>query len=820
MWKDLRYAVRVLAKSPGFSAVVILSISLAIGANTSIFSIVNAFLLRPMPVDHPDRLLAIYVNAPNSGPNVTGFSYPDWKDFTKQDTGLSEIVGYEGAPLSVTDREKPEVIWGEVVTGNYFSGLGVHPALGRGFLPDEDQVPGAKAVCVLNYSFWQRRYHGDPDIAGKIIQIKNHDFTIVGVAPRGFIGATMLTFIPDVWVPVMMAKTLSPETDLTQNREDRWMSVRARLKDGVSPQQAEAALNVVARQLAQEYPKADAGLAVHVMPGGARTQPWFYTTGMVSAMTAIMSAVVLLVLLIACANVANLMLARGTTRAREIGIRVAIGATRWRLIRQLLAESVLLSLAGAAGGILFAIWFNDLAFRFYPTLDFATVDLADAGRVDPRIFVFAILLSLVAALLFGLFPAFHASKIDQTSAMKGEQSGLRIGRLRFSAGNLLVMFQVALSCVLMVAGGLFLRSMQFAHSADIGIDRTGITMFSINLDMQGYDAARAAGFERNMMDRLRALPGVDDAAYAFQLPMDVYGGPLPVYPEGWQARSDQEQNTAWHTFAGSHYFHTIGVKIMAGRAIDDRDIAKSKLVAVVNETMASRYWGSPERALGHRFAQAKGASEFEIIGVERNGKYFSFGEPATAHFVTAAAQDHPLLLEVLLRSPQDAATLMPAVRRQMSELDPALPLFGVRNMPQYLSLRSSVYELGASLVGTFAVMALLLSGVGIYGVLHFIVSRRTREIGIRMALGARFAQVLRMVLGRSLLWVGAGLALGIGLAFSAKNITSQLIAGVSGADPLTFAAAFLIFLAIVAAACIIPARRAARVDPLNALRHE
>jgi predicted permease len=822
LWKDLRYSMRVLAKSPGFSAVVILSLALAIGANTSIFSMVNAFLLRPMPVEHPERLLAVYVTAPNSGASLDGFSYPQWKDFRAQDTGLSDIMGSTGVPLSMTDGEKPELIWGEIVTGNYFSGLGVHPVVGRGFLPDEDQAPGEKPVCVLNYNFWQRRFQGNPDIAGKVIKIEDHEFTIVGVAPRGFIGVTLFNFVPDIWVPQMMQKAIAPNAgDMTQGRDNRWMgALRARLKPGVTPKQAEAALNVVARRLAQEYPKTDSDLTVHVMPGGARTQPWAFVTGLIPAITGIMAAVVLLVLLIACANVANLMLARGTSRAREIGIRVAVGASRWRLIRQLLTESVVLSLFGAVGGMLFVVWFNDLSLRFYPTLDFATVDLSESTRTDPRMFVFAFLLSLVAAVLFGLFPAFRATKVDQNSAMKGDLGNVQIGRVRFSPGNLLVMVQVALSCVLLVVGGLFLRSMQFAHSTDIGFYRTGITMFSVNLDLQGYDEARATTFERTMMDRLRAIPGVDDAALAFQLPMDAYGGPGPIYPEGWQPRSNQEQSIALHTYAGPHYFSTMGMRIIAGRAIDERDTAKTKLVGVINETMARRYWASPERALGHRFAQSKGGAEFEVVGVARDGKYFSFGEPAMSYVVTAVTQDHPAMLEVLLRSPQDLAALMPAVRREMSELDPSLPLFGVRSMPQFLNRTASIYNMGASLVGTFAIMAMLLAGVGIYGVLHFLVARRTREIGIRMALGARYQQVLRMVLGRSLLWVGAGLALGIGLALSARSVTGQLVAGVSGADPLTFAAVFLVFVAIVLAACVVPARRAARVDPISALRNE
>ena len=375
LWKDLRFAVRVLMKSPGFSAVVIFSLALGIGATTAVYSIVNAYLLRPMPVDHPERLLAIYVSVPNSGVNVEGFSLPQWKDFRAQETGLSDIMGSTGLPLSMTDGEKPELIWGEIATGNYFSGLGVHPVMGRGFLPGEDEKPGEKPVCVLNYNFWQRRFHGDPEIAGKTIKLEGHAFTIVGVAPRGFIGTVLFNFVPDVWVPVAMQKTIAPNFDDINERGMRWMAVRGRLKPGVSPKQAEAALNVAATRLAREYPKTDAGLKVHVLAGGARTQPWMFVTGMISATTLIMGAVVVLVLLIACANVTNLMLARGASRMREMATRVAVGASRMRLVRQLLTESVLLSLAGGAIGILLAAWFTGMLLQFYPTLDFQTVDL-------------------------------------------------------------------------------------------------------------------------------------------------------------------------------------------------------------------------------------------------------------------------------------------------------------------------------------------------------------------------------------------------------------------------------------------------------------
>jgi predicted permease len=816
LWKDLRFAFRVLRKSPGFTLVVILSLALGIGATTAIYSLVNAFFLRPMPVDHPDRLVAVSVSIPNGGNSIEGFSYPQWKDFRAADTGLSDLLGSTGLPLSMTDGQMPELIWGEIVTGNYFSGLGVHPAIGRGFLPDEDEKPDLKPVCVLNYNFWQRRFHADPEIAGKTIQLEGHTFTIVGVAPRGFIGTVLFNFVPDVWVPMAMQKTVAPNFVDLENRASRWMSVRGRLKPGVSMKQAEVALNLVAARLGKEYPKTDAGLKLLLIPAGARTQPWMILTGAIPTATLIMGVVVGLVLLIACANVANLMLARGASRVREMAIRVAVGASRMRLVRQLLSESILLSLAGGSVGILLAVWFNTMLNQFYPALDFQTVDLNYQSQVDPKIFLFTALVSVAAAILFGLWPALRASKVDQAAAMKGESSA----RVRIGSGNVLVMVQVAMSCVLLVGGGLFLRSMEFARNVDPGFYRTGISMFSMNLDLQGYKPDRAMQLEREMIDRLRTIPGVDAAAFAFPLPLDTYGGPALVYPEGWTPRSDSEQNIARNSRVSAGYFDTMGTAITSGRAIDERDTASSKLVAVVNETMASRYWGSPEKALGHRFAQSKGGKPFEIVGVARNGKYVTFGEPAFSYTFTPFAQDYYGQVEVLLRSKEDIAALMPVVRAEMSKLDPALPLFGVRTMPQFLNRTVSVYELGASLVGTFAITAMLLAAVGIYGVLYFTVARRTKEIGIRMALGARQGQVLRGVLQRSLLWVLCGLGLGVALALMAGPMTGKLVAGISAADPLTFCAVVAVFAAIVVAASVVPARRASRVDPIEALRHE
>jgi len=789
---------------------VVLSLALGIGANTAIYSLVNAYLLRPMPVDRPDRLVAVYLTSPHWS-DIGAFSYPDLLDYRKQETGLSDLMGSTGIPLSITGGEKPELIWGEIVTGNYFSGLGVHPVAGRVFLPEEVREPGKNPVCVLNYNFWRQKFQSDPGIVGRILHINGQAFTVVGVAPRGFIGTTLFNFIPDVWVPVTMQQSIAPADDnYMQGRGVRWINLRARLKPGMTRTQAQAAMNVIARQLAREYPQSDADLQVHLIAGGARTQPWLVASGIVSASMALLVGVVLLVLLIACANVANLLLSRSAGRAKEIAIRVAVGASRARLIRQLLTEGVVLSLLGGALGIVLALAFGDFLKGFYPSLDFQTADLDYEMAVDFRIFPFTFLVSLVAAVIFGLAPALRASKADQATVLKRGP----VGR-----GNFLVMAQVALSCLLLIGGGLFLRSMRFAQSSDPGFNRTGITMFSVNLDLQGYDRNRGQQFERNLPERLRALPGVTEASVAFPLPLDAYQSGSEILPEGYVPRAN-ENRIAGRSLVGPHYFETMGTRLIAGRAIDQRDADGKPLVAVVNETLARRYWRTPEQALNRTFTTSEKGPPIEVIGVARNGKYLTLGEGATPYYFIPLAQNYQGRITVLVRSPESSSALLAGIRQQVRDLDPALPVFGVRDMPQFLNRTVSTYQGAASLLGTFALVALLLAVIGIYGVLHYTVARRTREIGIRMALGAQPFHVARLVLQRSLFYVGLGVCLGAGMALASAGFTGTLLAGVSGSDPLTFCAVLFLFGCVALIASAVPVRRAIRVDPIQALHWE
>ncbi|HEY7546483.1 MAG TPA: ABC transporter permease, partial [Blastocatellia bacterium] len=749
LFADLRYCFRTLIKTPGFTAVAVLSIALGIGANTAVFSLVNAVLFKPLPVDRPDRLAALYVIEPESS-FPDSFSYPDYVDYRDKCESFSHLVGHYGTTLNIASAgQQPELVWGELVTGNYFTGLGVSPALGR-LLTDQDDInPGAHPVAVLSHSFWQRRFNSDPQIAGKTIRLNGHDFTITGVASFGFSGTRFLGYIPDIWMPVAMhGQILNENEDRLHQRGWRWMNVNGRMKEGVALEQAGAEMNLIAGQLADAYPQTDRDIKIKITSAAHKTQPLPGGDNILTFLGAMMMGVVGLVLLIVCANVANLLLARATARRREIAIRLAMGASRWRLIRQLLTESIALSVAGGALGLAAAAWLIDLFKTSGPELDFSTVNPDYDFSIDHRVFLFALALSVITGIIFGLLPALQASKPDLVSTLKGETQTFGARRLRLR--NALVVAQVALSLVLLVSAGLFVRSLENANKMNPGFDTRDILIGSVHLGVQGYTEKQGREFYKRLLERAQTIPGVESASLAASLPLDDGVEGAPVFVEGYTPRSETEKNTVLYTVAGPKYFETMGTEIIQGRAFDEHDDEKSPRVVVINETMARLYWPG-QSPIGKRLQLNNQKAPFlEVIGVAADGKYITLGEEQLPYMFVPLWQSYESRVRILLRSKSDTASLAAGLRQEVQALDQSLALFGVKTIQQFLQRSLWGADTVAVLVGSLGVLALLLAAVGLYGLMSYSVSQRTREIGIRMALGADRSNLLRMIVGQGL----------------------------------------------------------------------
>ena len=817
--QDIRYTFRVLGKKPGFALVAVLSLALGIGANVAVFSLVNFVLFKPMPVKEPGRLAALYATESQSSMPL-GFSYPDYVDYRDDSEVFTDLMGFTGIPLNLSiSGGQPEMIWGELVTGNYFSGLGVEPVVGRGFMPEEDRTPNSHPVAVISHSFWQRRFNADPNVAGKIIKLNNHDFTIVGVAPLGFTGAKFLGFIPDLWVPIMMHEQVWPDSEqILTRRASRFFSLRGRLKEGVSYEQAEAAMNARARQLEQAYPQTNKNLTVNVVDGSTKVEPYITVTGAIPIITSLMMAIVGLVLLIACANVANLLLARASSRRREVAIRLALGASRTRLIRQLLTESMILSLAGGGLGLLLALWIGDLMMAFYPVLDFMTVEPAYDLSLDYRVIGFSLVVSIVTGFVFGLVPALQASKPDLVPTLKGETARLG-GPRRLGLSNVLVIAQVALSLVLLITAGLFIRSVQHAQKIDPGFDTQNILLSSVDLGLQGYDEAKGKNFYKQLTERVGALPGVESAAVAFPLPLDAYDYGTRVDIEGYQPPPDEGRVRVGFTIAGPGYFRAMGTRLIDGREFTERDSTDAPRAVIINETMAARYWPG-QNPIGKRLRVGNENNPFsEIVGVAEDGKYLTLGEAPLPYMFVPLGQNYDGRMTLVVRG-ADPVQLAPAIRQEVRALDETLPLFGVKTIQEFMTRSLAGAKSAATLIAMFGVLAMLLAAVGIYGVMNYSVSTRTREIGIRMALGANRAEVLKMILKQGMFLAGTGVVIGLVVAFALTRMMTSLLYGVSATDQVTFIAISLLLALVALAACYIPARRATRVDPMVALRYE
>jgi predicted permease len=808
LWQDLRFGARMLFKQPGFTLIAVVTLSLGLGANTAIFSLVNTVLLRPLPIPQPERVFEI--TPLQKGADVGATSYPLYKDLRDRNQVLEGLAAYRFVPLSLSQNGNNERLWGYLVSGNYFDLLGVRAAQGRMFTQEEDRTPGAHPVAVLSYGYWQRRFGGDPNLVGRTITINNHSFTVVGIAPPEFNG-TVLIFSPEIYAPINMAKQIEPGEDWLESRGSGVLQTIGRLKPQVTAAQAKAALDALMAQLGPAYPGYENFRFSLTPPGLIVPMLRNATLGFAGVLLGVVS----LVLLIACTNLANLLLARSARRRKEIAVRLALGATRFRLVRQLLTESALLAVMGGAVGALLAWWLVELAMAFKPPVDFAlTIDL----RMDWRVLVFTLGVSLLTGVLTGLAPALQATKPDLIPALKDETSlgGYRRARLR----SALVVAQVALSLVLLAGAGLIVRSLQQVQTVGPGFDIEHTVTASVDLNLQGYDEARGVAFQKQLLARIEALPGVRAASYTGNLPLNLDRSSDTFYVEGQPFTRQSDLPEILVTSVWPRYFETMDIPLLAGRDFTTRDGGERARVAIVNESFARRYWPG-QSAVGKRFSEDGPNNPFwEIIGVVKDSKYFSLGEDSQPFVYFPMMRDYDGAIALVVRASGEPQSLLNALRHEVRQLDANLPVYDAKTMREHMRLSLFPLRTGAWVAGSFALLALGLAGLGIYGVMSYATEQRTREIGIRMALGAQGGDVLRLVIRQGLRLALIGLALGLAGALALTRLMTSVLYGVSATDALTFAGVTLVLALVVVLACWIPARRATRVDPLVALRCE
>jgi predicted permease len=820
-FQDLKFGARLLAKAPGFTVIAALSLALGIGANTTIFTLINAVLLNPLPVEDPSQLVSVWTTDERNQNSSLGFlqiSPMNYKDLRDKNEVFSGVAAHEGLPLSISGGTgDPERVFGEIVTGNYFNVLGAHPLVGRGFLADEDQTPGAKLVCVLGYGEWQKRFGGDRSIVGRAIDLNGGKFTVVGVMPSAFKGTNAIG-APAVWVPYMTYEQTTTgflrELAAPDNRRGLFFNVTGRLKAGVSVRQAEANLKTIARQLEQEYPNDNKGRNVTVVPLAQATINPGFRNNIVMAGGLLMT-VVGLVLLIACANVANLLLARAAVRQKEIAVRLSLGASRPRLMLQLLSEGSLLALLGGVAGLLLASWAQSLLWSFRPP--FLQADAIDL-HPDMRVLLFTLGVSLATGVVFGLAPAIQASRPDLVAELK-ERTGARGGSNRlFSLRNVLVAAQVALSLVALIGAGLFLRSLQNAQRINPGFDAEHLATLSLDLGAQGYTEEHGRQAQQRVLERVASIPGVQSATLSSTIPLFNGGFARTVFLEGQDASDRRNGRLVQITIGSPHYFETMGIPLVRGRGLSMTDQPNTPAVVVINETMARRFWPDQD-PIGHRFKFFGQAFFNEVVGVAKDSKYNLIGEDPTPWIYQSTTQVYQPQISLFVKAAQPLAVLG-TVRGEVQQIDRNMPLTAVFTLGEILDQSLWAPRMAASLLLVFAGLSLSLAVIGIYGVMAYAVNQRTREIGIRMALGAGRGDVLGMIVSQGLRVTLFGVAIGLVASLAATRLIATLLYSVSPRDLVTFIAVPIVLSVSALGASYLPALRATRIDPMIALRYD
>jgi predicted permease len=809
--------VRLLRRNPLFALTAVLSLAIGIGANTTIFTIANALLFKP-PLGVADASRLVDVGRSQDGQGFDNGSYSNYLDIRARNTVFSGIYAYRlgPEPMSLRGKDGAERIYGEMVSTNYFNVLGTPPHIGRLFTSDDSEQPAATPLAVLSHRFWMRRFNGDPAIVGQTLVLNLRPFMVIGVTPEGFHGTTVLT--SDLWVPVNMVGELAsrlPPAILT-SRESAWLVMGARLKPGVTVGQAQAELANIGRALEQEFPDANRGKGLRVVA----SSPVPGDGAPVAAFMAVLMAIVMLVLAIACANVAGVLLARATTRRREIAVRLAIGAGRGRLIRQMLVESTLLFLIGGSGGLVLARLMTGALLSLLPAVPLP-IDVTLA--LDGRAVVFTLTLSLVAAILSGLAPAFHASRAEVVGALKSDTQG---GPERIWLRHAFVVSQVALSIVLVVGAGLFARALQRASEIDPGFDPHGVELATLDLSLGGYTADTGRVFARELIRRVRETPGVQAAALSAVMPLGDRGiglGGLAV--PGVELRNGRRFfDVDWNVITPG-YFATMKMALLTGRDFSDADREGTPSVVIVNET-AARQWWPRQDALGKTLLQETGRPDapdavrtLTVVGVARDSKYRNLGEDPRP-FVYVPIQQQYMSRTVIAARSAHGQRLAGQLRALLASMNPNLPIVQALTFDAYSQLGLLPQRIAASVAGSLGLVGVLLAAIGIYGVTAYMVSSRTREIGIRMALGAERASVVRMVLRQGLTLTMIGAAIGLAVAAAASRLLGSLLFGVGATDPLTFIGSTLLFFVVGAAACYVPARRATAIGAMDALRYD
>jgi len=821
LWQDLRHGARVLLKSPSFSVVAVLSLALGIGANTTIFTVVNAILLDPLPVKDISQLVEVdTIDAKTqvgfAGATKLGLSFRNFQDYQQQNEVLAGISCILATPLTWSGGAEPRQVNGQMVSANYFDVLGLRPAAGRFFLPDEDTKLGGNNVAVISYGFWANKLGSDKDEVGKTLTLNAMPYTIIGVAPKGFKGTFTFSSAEQIWIPASMYPQVFTGFAKEFFNDRRFLNALAvgRLRPGMGLRQAEASLKTIAAKLEKDFPKDNGGRSIALTPlteaaVGANLHDQIALAG------TMMMTVVGLVLLIACANLANLLLARAARREKEMGLRAALGASRPRLIRQMLTECILLALLGGAAGLVIAYVGRTVLWSFRPPfIEQNDIDLS----FDLPVLLFTLGISIFTGLLFGLAPAFRTSVPDLAKTLKLGGRGGSIGWGRNKLRSLLVVSEMALSLVALVGAGLFIRSMRDAQKMDPGFESKNLFMLAFDLGALHYDEGRGQQFLRSAIEQANSTPGVKSAAVASNFPL---GGGLArtVFPEGEDESTGYRGTLTQLDDVSVGYFDALRIPLVRGRLFTDADRKETARVAIINEAMAKKFWPSQE-AIGKRFHFFGDAGLLEVVGIARNSVVNAIGEVPPPLAYLPLAQDYAPAATIQVQTAGKPEAAIAGVRARIQSLEPNLAITNVQTIGQIIGQGLWAPEMGAALLAVFGGLALVLAAVGVYGVLAYSVTQQTREIGIRMAMGAERSHVLGLVVGQGLKLAFAGVALGIVVALTLTRQLSSLLFGVSVYDPWAYGSVVMILVFVALLACYIPARRATRVDPLVALRYE